>query len=265
MKKSPLLVVALTASLLAGCENPEHEKLLDDNANEIARLKEEVKTLEGKNARLERDSFALKQKLKQIETEQKKKNLANVREDLGVAKNEKLFATFKTSMGDIVVQLFVDEAPLTVKNFVELAEGKKEWLDPKTRQKTSRPLYDGTIFHRVIPDFMIQGGDPLGTGRGGPGYRFEDEFHPELRHDRPGRLSMANSGRNTNGSQFFITEKPTPHLDNRHSIFGQVTEGLDLVPKITRVEKKTASPRDARPAQDIVLERVVIGRGAPGR
>src|SRR5689334_10230586 len=144
-------------------------------------------------------------------------------------KSGPLYATIKTSMGDIVVQLFEDKAPKTVANFVDLATGKKEWTDPKTGQKTKRPLYNGTIFHRVIPDFMIQGGDPLGTGTGGPGYRFEDEINPDLRHSKPGILSMANAGPNTNGSQFFITVKATPWLDGRHTVFGEVVKGQEVV------------------------------------
>jgi peptidyl-prolyl cis-trans isomerase A (cyclophilin A) len=144
-----------------------------------------------------------------------------------------IHATFKTSMGDIELKLFPERAPKTVENFVGLAEGTKEWTDPKG-QKVTRPLYDGTIFHRVIPDFMIQGGDPLGNGTGGPGYRFADEIGPQNRFDRPGLLAMANAGPNTNGSQFFITEVPTPWLDKGHTIFGEVVKGGELVPKITR-------------------------------
>jgi peptidyl-prolyl cis-trans isomerase A (cyclophilin A) len=168
-----------------------------------------------------------------------------------------LFATFKTSMGDIKVRLFEDKAPKTVENFVGLATGTKEWTDPKTGQKVKRPLYNGTLFHRVIPNFMIQGGDPLGRGTGGPGYKFADEFSPDLRHSKPGILSMANAGPNTNGSQFFITTVPTPHLDNRHSVFGEVVEGLDVVVAIGNV------PRGAqdRPQKDVVLNEVVISRG----
>src|SRR5512138_1852143 len=168
-----------------------------------------------------------------------------------------LYATFKTSMGDIVVQLFEDKAPKTVENFVGLATGTKEWTDPRTGQAVKKPLYNGTIFHRVIPNFMIQGGDPLGRGTGGPGYRFADEFHPDLRHSKPGVLSMANAGPNTNGSQFFLTTVPTPHLDNRHSVFGEVVEGQDVVAAIGNV------PRGAqdRPLKDVTVQEVIISRG----
>jgi peptidyl-prolyl cis-trans isomerase A (cyclophilin A) len=147
---------------------------------------------------------------------------------------EEIYATFQTSMGDIVVKLMPQKAPRTVENFVGLAEGTKEWTDPKTGQKVKRPLYDGTVFHRVISQFMIQGGDPLGNGTGGPGYRFGDEIGPDNRFDRPGLLAMANAGPNTNGSQFFITEVPTPHLDRGHTIFGEAVKGQDLVAKIAR-------------------------------
>jgi peptidyl-prolyl cis-trans isomerase A (cyclophilin A) len=144
-----------------------------------------------------------------------------------------LYATFKTSLGDIVVQLFPKDAPLTVENFVGLATGEKEWTDPKTEKKvTGRPLYDNTVFHRVIPDFMIQGGDPLGRGTGGPGFKFKDEFQSGRSFDKPGILAMANSGPNTNGSQFFITEVLTRWLDNKHTIFGEVVSGFELVGKI---------------------------------
>src|SRR5438445_8677019 len=138
-----------------------------------------------------------------------------------MARTPGTYATFDTSEGQIVCRLFEKEAPKTVANFTELAEGKREWTHPVTRSKSSDNLYDGTIFHRVIPDFMIQGGDPAGNGTGGPGYKFKDEIVPTLTFDRPGRLAMANSGPATNGSQFFITEVPTPHLNGKHTIFGQ--------------------------------------------
>ena len=138
-----------------------------------------------------------------------------------------LYARFVTSEGPFTVRLFDQEVPNTVANFVGLAEGTKEWTDPRTNEKVTQPYYDGIIFHRIIDGFMIQGGDPLGQGIGGPGYKFADEFHPSLRHSKAGILSMANSGPNTNGGQFFITLGPTPHLDNRHSVFGEVVEGMD--------------------------------------
>src|ERR1051325_9737984 len=169
-----------------------------------------------------------------------------------------VYAILTTTMGDIVVQLYEDKAPKTVANFIGLATGTKEWTDPKTGDKVKRPLYNGTIFHRVIPGFMIQGGDPLGNGTGGPGYRFEDEFSPELRHNKAGILSMANAGPNTNGSQFFITHQPTPFLDHKHSVFGEVVKGQEVVVAIGNV------PRDARdrPRKDVVLKEVVITRGS---
>ena len=165
-----------------------------------------------------------------------------------------LTATLQTSQGRVVVRLFPDHAPKTVRNFVELAEGGREWTDPRTRNVTTGRLYDGTIFHRVIPNFMIQGGDPLGTGTGGPGYQFGDEFHPDLAFDRPYLLAMANAGPGTNGSQFFITTGPTPHLNRKHTIFGEVIQGQDVVDKISQ----TATDRRDRPVKDVVLESVVI-------
>ena len=168
------------------------------------------------------------------------------------------FAKFSTTDGDFKVRLFDDKAPKTVANFVGLAEGTQEWTDPKTRQKVKRPFYDGLIFHRVIDGFMLQGGCPMGTGTGGPGYQFADEFGPGLKHDRPGLLSMANAGPNTNGSQFFVTLVPTPWLDNKHAIFGEVVEGMDVVQKIG----KTQTGRNDRPAKDIVINSVQIERTA---
>ena len=148
---------------------------------------------------------------------------------------EPLFATFKTSAGDIVVKLLPEKAPQTVENFVGLAEGTKKWTDPRTGMPSSKPLYDGTMFHRVIPEFMIQGGDPRGDGTGGPGFKFADEIGPDNKFDRPGLLAMANAGPGTNGSQFFITEVPTPHLNKGHTIFGEVVKGQELVAKIARL------------------------------
>ena len=168
-------------------------------------------------------------------------------------------ARFDTTEGAFTIRLFDQEVPNTVANFVGLAEGTKEWTDPRTgERKSGTPFYDGVIFHRVIDGFMIQGGDPLGKGVGGPGYKFADEFHPGLRQDRAGILSMANSGPNTNGSQFFITLGPTPHLDKRHSVFGEVIEGLDVVKKIGKVRTGSMD----RPATDVVINKVTIERAA---
>ena len=167
-------------------------------------------------------------------------------------------ATLTTSLGDIRINLFPDQAPKTVRNFTGLAEGTQEWTDPRVRAKSTAPLYDGTVFHRVIPGFMIQGGDPLGTGTGGPGFRFADEYNPELIFDRPYLLAMANSGPNTNGSQFFITVAPTSWLNFKHSIFGEVAdqESRDVVDAIAATP---TGPGD-RPRQDVVITSVTITR-----
>ena len=168
------------------------------------------------------------------------------------------YAVFETSQGNIVVKLLEKEAPNTVANFVGLVEGTKEFTNEKTGKKEKRPFYDGLIFHRVIPQFMIQGGCPHGSGIGGPGYKFGDEFHPSLKHSKPGKLSMANAGPNTNGSQFFITVAETPWLDNRHTIFGEVVEGQDVANKISNV------PRDSndRPRTPVIMQKVRIERVA---
>jgi peptidyl-prolyl cis-trans isomerase A (cyclophilin A) len=163
-------------------------------------------------------------------------------------------ATFDTSAGTFKVRLFDDQAPKTVANFVGLATGSKEWTDPATGKPASRPFYDGLIFHRVIDGFMLQGGCPEGSGRGGPGYKFADEFGPGLKHDRPGLLSMANAGPNTNGSQFFVTLVPTPWLDNRHAIFGEVVDGMDVV---NAIGKTPTGPQD-RPVKDITINKVTV-------
>jgi peptidyl-prolyl cis-trans isomerase A (cyclophilin A) len=166
-----------------------------------------------------------------------------------------LYAHFRTSEGAFKARLFAEDTPKTVANFTGLAEGTKEWSDPRTGRKTNARYFDGTIFHRVIDGFMIQGGDPLGRGTGGPGYKFEDEFSPKLRHDRPGLLSMANSGPNTNGGQFFITLAATPWLDGKHSIFGEIVDGMDVVRTIGSTP--TSKPGD-RPLKDVVVQAVTI-------
>jgi peptidyl-prolyl cis-trans isomerase A (cyclophilin A) len=166
-----------------------------------------------------------------------------------------VYAHFTTSEGNFTARLFDADAPKTVANFTGLAEGSREWTDPRNGRKVKQPYYDGTVFHRVIDGFMIQGGDPLGQGTGGPGYTFADEFHPKLRHAKAGILSMANRGPNTNGGQFFITLAATPWLDDKHSVFGEITEGLDVVKKIGSTA--TSKPGD-RPLKPISIQTITI-------
>jgi peptidyl-prolyl cis-trans isomerase A (cyclophilin A) len=166
-----------------------------------------------------------------------------------------LLAHFTTSEGNFSARLFDAEVPKTVANFAGLAEGTVEWTDPRTGRKVKQPYYDGTIFHRVIADFMIQGGDPLGQGTGGPGFTFADEFSPKLRHAKPGVLSMANRGPNTNGGQFFITLVPTPWLDNKHSVFGEIVAGMDVVEKIGRTPTGADRPLKPVTIQSVTIER----------
>jgi peptidyl-prolyl cis-trans isomerase A (cyclophilin A) len=174
-----------------------------------------------------------------------------------MARTPGTYAVFQTSEGTIVCRLFDKDAPKTVANFTDLAEGKREWTHPNTRSKSKNPLYHGTVFHRVIPDFMIQGGDPQGTGMGGPGYQFEDETKGSPhRFDKSGKLAMANAGPNTNGSQFFITVGATEWLTGKHTIFGEVVEGYDVVEKVS----KAARNRQDRPNKDIVVNSVTIER-----
>jgi peptidyl-prolyl cis-trans isomerase A (cyclophilin A) len=164
-------------------------------------------------------------------------------------------AKFVTSKGSFKVRLMPEHAPITVANFTDLATGRREWRDPRDGERKSEPLYDGTVFHRVIDGFMIQGGDPEGTGTGGPGYRFEDEVPPGgPKFDKPGLLAMANAGPGTNGSQFFVTVAPTPHLTGRHTIFGEVVDGMDVVGTIATVDTDASD----RPAEDIVLQKVEV-------
>ncbi|MBI1787629.1 MAG: peptidylprolyl isomerase [Acidobacteria bacterium] len=175
------------------------------------------------------------------------------------AREPGLYATLNTSMGAIVAKLYEKEAPITVRNFVALSRGGKQWVDPKTKQPTTRPLYAGTIFHRVIPGFMIQGGDPEGTGYGSGGFKpIPDEFHPTLKFDQPGRLAMANSGPGTGTCQFFITVVPTPHLNGLHTIFGQVVEGQELATKIVNVPK-----RGDKPITPVRIVSIAIKREGP--
>lgn len=175
--------------------------------------------------------------------------------DISYARSKKVLqAVFETSLGSITCELYPSKAPLTVKNFIGLANGGVRWIDPMTGQSTDRSLYDNTIFHRVIPDFMIQGGDPLGNGMGGPGYRFEDEIDPALTFENKGILAMANAGPNTNGSQFFITVAPAPWLNGRHTIFGKVIKGQDVADKISLVQRG----QNDRPIEPVILKRITI-------
>lgn len=172
---------------------------------------------------------------------------------------EQLYATLKTNHGDITIRLLPDHAPKTVKNFVELAEGSREWTDPTTGKPSKERLYDGTVFHRVISGFMIQGGDPLGNGTGGPGYQFADEFHPELGFNQPYLLAMANAGPGTNGSQFFITVSPTAWLNRKHTIFGEVVDPASQK-VVDSIATTPTDPRTERPLEDVVIQSVVIER-----
>src|SRR5678815_2350979 len=179
-----------------------------------------------------------------------------------------MYAVIETNQGTIVAELFPKDTPKTVENFTGLAEGTKEYMDPNAGQKVKRHFYDGLIFHRVIPGFMMQGGDPTGTGRGGPGYRFEDEIVPTLKFDKPGRLAMANAGPNTNGSQFFITQVPTEHLNGRHTIFGQVVGGMDVVEKIcATLGTPGGAPKEPVTMKKVTIQRVGGGekKGAPAQ
>ena len=171
---------------------------------------------------------------------------------------ESTYATLHTTKGDVTIRLFPDHAPATVANFIGLAEGTKEWTDPRSGSTSTDPLYNGTVFHRVIDGFMIQAGDPLGTGTGGPGYTFKDEFHPELSFDRPYLLAMANAGPGTNGSQFFITVGPTPHLNRKHTIFGEVAD--DASRQVVDAIATTPTSRGDRPVEDVVINSVEVQR-----
>jgi peptidyl-prolyl cis-trans isomerase A (cyclophilin A) len=226
-----------------------------DLASEVARLEAENQTLQDDLGKAERERDAYKSRNQDLTQQLDAQRLRETYSRLGIEPEGSIGAILHTSMGDLNCELYPDTAPVTVLNFVELAEGAREWTDPRAGQKVERPLYDGTIFHRVIPGFMIQGGDPLGKGTGGPGYKFEDEVDNDRRFDRPGLLAMANSGPATNGSQFFVTEGTPDHLNGKHTIFGACKE-LDVVKEITRVDRNS---RD-KPDVDVVLKSVEIVR-----
>lgn len=244
MKKLALVLV-----LMAGCgPDPAMVKQIDEQKAEIDRLNTELQ-------RAERERDALRSRAERLNADmEKSKNEAMV-SALGLKEGQKLSAELDTTMGTITCVLWPDKAPKTVVNFVQLAEGSKEWTNPRTGEKTNTPLYNGTIFHRVIPGFMIQGGDPLGNGTGGPGYKFEDETDNGLQFDHPGLLAMANAGPNTNGSQFFITDSTPSHLNGKHTIFGDCTP-IETVRAIANVERGS---RD-KPVKDVVLKKVTITR-----
>ena len=250
----PILALILFVSL-CGCTAQLKEEM-NDLEDQLDGLRSELSQLQ-----TERDRLL-------VQVEDLEQELANraLAEEAGLDPTQELWAELDTSMGDILCRLAPSQAPATVSNFVGLAEGSKPWTDPRTGRTVTEPLYDGTLFHRVVAGFMIQAGDPLGTGKGGPGFHIEDEFHPELRH-RAGALSMANSGPDSGGSQFFITEVAAPHLDRRHAVFGQC-EPLSLIRDIAAVPvQPPALPGEeaSRPVQDVVLEKVTIHRGTKPR
>lgn len=240
---------ALFLGLMLGCNNTELEA---KNAD----LTKQVANLETEKARLERENDALHAEVRKAREASATSKKKEARSALGLADGQKLLARVETNKGDINCELWPDVAPLTVLNFVQLAEGSREWTDPETRQKVLRPLYNGTIFHRVMAKFMIQGGDPKGNGTGGPGYTFEDETSPDVTFSEPGLLAMANSGPATNGSQFFITDRSKPsHLNGKHTIFGKCGD-LDVVEKIATVE----TDKRNKPLEDVVIKQVVVTR-----
>ena len=239
----------LFLGLMLGCNNTELEA---KNADLTAK----VTSLETEKARLERENDALHAEVRKAREGMAASKKKEARAALGLSDGQKLLARLETNKGNVTCELWPDVAPVTVLNFVQLAEGSKEWTDPATNQKVRKPLYNGTIFHPVIPGFMIQGGDPKGNGTGGPGYQFEDETSPDVTFSEPGLLAMANSGPATNGSQFFITDRAKPnHLNGKHTIFGKCAD-LDVVQKIASVEK---DKRD-KPLEDVVIKAVVVSR-----
>jgi len=239
--------------LMLACGTDE-EKVADATSSSRAQDDKAAQREARERKQLAREK-AKRERLKKL-LEARKAKAAELRPQLGMKEGGTLGAVFSTSKGDITCTLLPDVAPVTVLNFVQLAEGTKEWTHPETKAVAKKALYSGTIFHRVIPNFMIQGGDPLGIGRGGPGYKFEDEPHPDYVFDKPGLLAMANSGPSTNGSQFFITDRSKPaHLNGKHTIFGQCAN-LDIVEAIASVPTKPGN----RPVEDVVLKKVRITR-----
>jgi peptidyl-prolyl cis-trans isomerase A (cyclophilin A) len=245
-----LLPLALLFGGLVGC-GPDAALVAEKD-----KLAKRVTDMEKEKARLEKEADSLHAQVQQLKSELGRVQKGELLREVGVEPGTKLSATLDTNLGQITCALFPDKAPKTVANFVGLAEGSREWTDPKSGQKVKRPLYDGTIFHRVIPTFMIQGGDPMGTGMGGPGYEFEDETDNGLGFTEGGQLAMANAGPNTNGSQFFITDRAAPdYLNGKHTIFG-MCGNLDVVKAIADTPK---GPND-RPEKDVVIKHISITR-----
>ena len=253
MRSALLSLVLFLAS--CGVSAEQHKQIVEERDQ----LKSRVKGLEDELDKAKGEAVEAKNKAEKAAktpTRPPEAQVATTRAQLKLDAGAKLKARLKTSQGDITCELFPDIAPETVLNFVGLAEGTKEWSDPRTGQKTKAPLYDGTIFHRVIKGFMIQGGDPLGNGTGGPGYKFGDEVWPDVRFDKPGILAMANAGPGTNGSQFFVTSGTPGHLNMKHTIFGQCD--METVEKISAVE--LGGPQNSKPLKDVVLEKLTIIR-----
>ena len=252
--------VGVLGLALVGCgvNQTEHERVVVERDM----LHAKVGDLEDRVSALDEQKRELEARVEQLTSSQAREatqrgKIKDARRALGIEDGGRLVATLKTSLGDIECDLWTNVAPLTVRNFVELAEGTKSWTDPRTGASTQKPLYDEPIFHRVIPDFMIQGGDPLGTGTGGPGYRFEDEVDSSVRFEQPGLLAMANSGPGTNGSQFFITDSTPTHLNMKHTIFGRCAD-MEVVRSIMAVD--LTGPQGSTPEEDVVLRTVSIGR-----
>lgn len=257
-----ILCCVLIAGLVlcAGCEDDQNagqepEEQASVEQNEPDKIEKDTDAEPAGDAEVETKT----EETSEGTTEAKDEPMQDKKEDEATgesAADGKLYATFETSMGVITIELFEDDAPETVKNFVGLATGTKSYKDPRTGEQKKGNFFDGLVFHRVIPDFMIQGGCPLGNGRGGPGYKFKDEFVDHLVFDKPGCLAMANSGPSTNGSQFFITVAPTPHLNNKHTIFGKVVDGYDVAEAISKVR----TGRGNKPREPVVVKRVTIER-----
>ncbi len=259
--RSSAIVVASSLFLASCVSNGQHEAVVRERDTLQARVSDlegQVKRLESERARLLRKLDEKQKNAQAADGAAFKAKVAKYRKEMGLEPGQKISAKLVTTAGSITCELWPDVAPRTVANFVGLSEGTIEWTDPRTGDKRKDPLYNGTIFHRVIPNFMVQGGDPMGTGRGGPGYRFEDEVQRDVKFDQPGLLAMANSGPATNGSQFFITDSTPNHLNMKHSIFGKCGD-MDVVKAIITAPVKDR--RSNRPVDPPEIQRIEITRG----